>query len=231
MREMIKWTKTYFIIWWIPVVVNFLAIGIFFCGVLLRRDWIIDFSLVVFFVNLVGTIVSSIVQIVIRKWYFIFLQLGMAAFLLFYLGLIFTYSPPDYYGAHKEIPDHIEFSTPLDSITNPIDFEKHEFILVNSFQPGIYRYYTNHSPTELGFFYIKVFEINCQDKLSEKRIKETSKISVDQIIMQNREGKFTIYEGDWGDKYGSRIELWYQPDNEKEYKVEERNFIVEGWQR
>ncbi|WP_156027019.1 hypothetical protein [Sporocytophaga myxococcoides] len=45
------------------------------------------------------------------------------------------------------------------------------------------------------------------------------------------EGAFTIYEGSSDDKYGSRIELWYQPLNGKEYKVTERNYIIEGWTR
>jgi len=58
-----------------------------------------------------------------------------------------------------------------------------------------------------------------------------SKVIVDDLESQIWKGEFTIYEGDWGDKYGSRIELWYQPSDGQEYKVEERNFIIEGWQR
>lgn len=41
-----------------------------------------------------------------------------------------------------------------------------------------------------------------------------------------------IYEGSWGDKYGARIELWFEPLNgSKDYKITERNYIVEGWMR
>ena len=43
--------------------------------------------------------------------------------------------------------------------------------------------------------------------------------------------EFTIYEGSWGDKYGARIELWFKPDNGKEFKVNQKNYIVEGWMR
>jgi hypothetical protein len=46
----------------------------------------------------------------------------------------------------------------------------------------------------------------------------------------------TIFElvggiGSWGDKYGARIELWFEPLNGNNYKITERNYIVEGWMR
>ena len=231
MKQTLRYIKTYFTIWWIPIATNFLAIGIFFLGTLFRRDWIIDLSLIVFFVNIIGTIISSIFQIAIRKWYFIFPQLGLAAFLFYYVGIIFTYSPPDYYGSHKEIPENIDFSNPLDSLPKNKVFEKYNFVLINNFQPGLYLYHTDHRPAETGHFYVKAFEINSNDRLSGERMKVRSKVVVDNLERQIWKGEFTVYEGDWGDKYGSRMELWYQPSNGQEYKVEERNFIIEGWQR
>ena len=231
MKRPLEYIKKYFTIWWVPIVTNFLAIGIFFLGTLFKRDWIIDLSLIVFFVNLIGTIISSIVQIVIRKWYYIFPQLGLAAFLFYYTVIIFTYSPPDYYAADKEIPENIDFSEPLDSLPTIKDFEKYDLILSNYAQPGIYKYYTDYQPKETGYFYIKAFEITSNDRLSGDRMEKRSKAEVDNLKPQKRNGEFTIYEGNWGEKYGSRIELWYQPSNGQEYKIEERNFIVEGWQR
>ncbi len=231
MKQTLRHIKKYFTIWWIPIATNILAIGIFFLGTLFKRDWIIDVSLIIFFLNTIGTIVSSIVQIVNRKWYLIFPQLGLAAFLFNYVIIIFIYSPPDYYGVHKEIPENIDFSLPLDSLPTDKEFKKHDFVLINYLQPGLYIYQTDHLPTQLGHFYVKAFEINSNDRLSGGRMKVKSKIVVDNFEPQRRQGEFTIYEGDWGDKYGSRIELWYQPTNGHEYKVEGRNFIIEGWQR
>jgi len=231
MKQTLRHTKKYFTIWWVPIATNLFAIGIFFLGTLFRRDWIIDFSLIVFFINIIGTIISSIVQIVIRKWYFIIPQLGIATFLFYYVGLIMTFSPPDYYGVHKKIPENMNFSNPLDSLPTNEDFEKHDFLLINNFQPGLYLYQTDNQPTEKGYFYVKAYEINSNDRLSGERMQVRSKVIVDKLEPQIWKGEFTIYEGDWGDKYGSRIELWYQPSNGQEYKVEERNFIIEGWQR
>jgi hypothetical protein len=126
----------------------------------------------VFFVNIIGITISSIVQIVIRKWYFIFPQLGLAAFLFYYVGIILTYSPPDYYGANKGIPENTGFSEPLDSLPTAIDFESYNLILTNYAQPRIYKYYTDYQPNETGYFYIKAFEITSNDRLSEDRMKE-----------------------------------------------------------
>ena len=231
MKQTLGHIKRYFTIWWIPISTNLLAIGIFILGTLLRRDWIIDLSLIIFFVNIIGTIISSIVQIVIGKWYFIIPQLGLAAFLLYFVVIVFTFAPPDYYGVHKKIPENIDFSNPLDSLPTEKEFETYDFVLINNFQPGLYIYQTDHKPTKKGHFYVKAYEINSNDRLSGERMKVRSKVVVDHLESQKWEGEFTIYEGDWGYKYGSRIELWYQPLEGQEYKVEERNFIIEGWQR
>jgi len=232
MKQVIDYIKKYFTTWWISLSINLIVVGIFAIGGYFERDWIIDLGLLIFYLNIIGTVISSIVQIVIRKWYFIIPQLGITGFLLFYVSLIFTLSPPDYYGVHKEIPDNIHFDEPLSEKPTKNQLDNYDLILSHSVQPGIYSYYTDYSPKENGFFYIKAFEITSNDRLSENRMKEKSKIQIDKRREVIFEGEFTIYEGSWGDKYGSRIELWFQPSNEKEeYKITERNYIVEGWMR
>jgi hypothetical protein len=232
MKKTIKSIKKYFTIWWIPIAFYLLAIGIFFLGMLFERDWIIDVSLWVFLVNIIGTIISSIVQIVNRKWLYIIPQIGITAFLFYYASIILIYSPPDYYGANKKIPENIEIYEPVSEKPTKEQFDKYDLILGHSAQPGIYTYYTDYQPKENGYFYIKAFEITSNDRLSADRIKERSKIIVENLEKDEYQGEFTIYEGSWGDKYGSRIELWFQPSNGKdEYKITERNFIVEGWMR
>jgi hypothetical protein len=230
-RQTAQYIKRYFTVWWIPIVGNLIAVGIFVMGTVFKRDWIIDLALIVLYLSIILTIISSIVQLVNRKWYFIFPQLGVAAFLFYYTTIIFTYSPPDYYGANKEIPKNIDFLEPLDSAPTTRDFEINDLILTNGGQPGIYKYYTDYKTKETGYFYIKAFEITSNYRLSDERMKEMSKIRIDNLKSQQVDGEFTIYEGDWGDKYGSRIELWFQPSKGREFKIEEKNYIIEGWQR
>jgi hypothetical protein len=232
MKQILLNIKKYFTTWWIPIIANFIAIGIFILGNVFKRDWIIDLSLAVFFLNIIGTIISSVVNIINHKWYYIIPQLGLATFLFYYTALIFTNSPPDYYGANKTLPKDIEFSVPLDTLPSDQEFELYNLILTYYLQPGIYKYYTDYIPKETGYFYVKAFEIISNDRLSGTRMKESSKVEVNNLEIKRHEGEFTIYEGDWGDKYGSRIELWYQPSNgNQEYKICQRNYIVEGWQR
>jgi len=222
----------YFKIWWIPILSYILPFGIFVLGAALRRDVIIDISLTVFFINILGNIVSAIIQIIIRKWYWLIPQLTISALLFFFVSIIFAFSPPDYYGVHKTIPNNIDIHKPIESIPTDEEIKNHDFVLSSCYQPGIYCYYTNHKPKEIGSFYIKAFEINSNDKLSEERIKMNSKIKVKNLESELYSGEFTIYEGSWGDKYGARIELWFAPsDGKKDYKITERNYIVEGWMR
>jgi hypothetical protein len=43
---------------------------------------------------------------------------------------------------------------------------------------------------------------------------------------------FTIYEGDWGNPYAGKFELWFKPKNGgRERKLLTKNYIIEGWMR
>lgn len=62
--------KSYFKIWWIPVVSYIIPILLFVLGNVLESDNLIDASLIVFFLNILGNIVLAIVQVVIKKMVF-----------------------------------------------------------------------------------------------------------------------------------------------------------------
>lgn len=224
--------KKYFTIWWIPIVSYLVPFIIYFLGNLLKKDDVIDYSIVIFYVNILGNLISSVVQIAIKKWYFIFPQIIISALLFLYLVIIFTFSPPDFYGANKTLPKNIKFDRPIERDFSDNDLTKSNFILTSISQPGIYNYYTNYQPKELGSFFIKAFEITSNDRLSADRMTNSSKIAVNNLNEKTYSGEFTIYEGSWGDKYGARIELWYKPNNgNKEYKITQKNYIIEGWER
>lgn len=222
----------YFKTWWLPIAFYLIPIFLYILGSILKRDFLIDVFLFTLYLNIAGNIISSIVQIVIGKWYYLFPQLIISFSLYMWVAILLVFSPPDFYGAHKVIPNNIEISKPLDSIPENKEFETKDLVLSHSSQPGIYNFYTNIKPKELGGFYIKAFEITSNDILSEDRIKNQSKIKVSSLEPKFYSGEFTIYEGSWGDKYAARIELWYEPQNkQKDYKITERNYIVEGWMR
>jgi hypothetical protein len=162
---------------------------------------------------------------------FSFPQLLVSGFLFFYVSILFAFSPPDYYGADKIIPKNIKFEYPVKREITEKELQNNNFKIASISQPGTYRYYTTYQPKELGDFYIRAYEVTSGDRLSEKRMTEYSKVKVENFNTKVHSGGFTIYEGSWGDKYGARIELWFKPKNNEEYKIIEKNYIVEGWMR
>ncbi|WP_338769322.1 hypothetical protein WAF17_09605 [Bernardetia sp. ABR2-2B] len=221
----------YFTVWWIPLCFYMIPLLIVIFTPHIKKDWIIDLSLSLFFINFLGTILSSLVHLVTKKWIPAVFQIIVSFCLLFFISILFILSPPDNYGVDKEIPKGIEIYEPITEKLVEEDLIKNNLIIGSYFQPGIYTYYTDFKPKELGYFYIKAFEITSNDRLSEERITRSSKISVEDFTNQIYTGEFTIYEGSFGDKYAGRIELWFSPKNGKEYKITERNYIVEGWMR
>ncbi len=226
-----KAIKKYFEVWWIPIVGYVFPYLIFVSGTILKNDNIIDIALIVFYVNILGNIISSIIQIYIKKWYFLIPQIIISAFLFFSVAVYFTFSPPDYYSANKTIPQNIKFEKPLEREITESDLKTNYFKLAEISQPGIYNYYTNYQPKELGKFFIRAYEITSNDRLSEDRMTYRSKIIIDKLDGKLHTGEFTIYEGSWGDKYGAKIELWDQSNTGKNYKIATKNYIVEGWMR
>jgi hypothetical protein len=89
---------------------------------------------------------------------------------------------------------------------------------------------------ESGSIYLKAFEITQNLGLSADRLPKSSSISIynptDSIIKFGTNSDFTIYEGDWGDSYAVRFEVWFKPDNgAKERKLYSKNYKIEGWMR
>ena len=230
MNHLRKISEKYSRIWWISIIAYLIPVGIFMLGLMLQRDFLISLALVIFFLNVIGSLISSTVQIKIKRWYYIFPQLIVTVVLIVYVGIIFMFSPPDFYGAHKQIPENIDISEPLESIPKLTDFQTTDLII--SGELGYYNYYTNIKPIESGTFYLKAFEVTSNDPLSEERLKDKSKIKYDFSKTEILSNDFTIYEGSWGDKYGVRLELWFTPNSDKaDYKLIEKNFIIEGWMR
>jgi len=108
-----------------------------------------------------------------------------------------------------------------------------DIILYNGFQGGIYDADIWCNPGEPGLLYLKAFEITQGTPLSEDRMPNVKAgYSGDPNEMFLREMGFTIYEGNWGQYYGARFEVWFKPDSDQpDRKLFEKNFKIEGWQR
>lgn len=131
---------------------------------------------------------------------------------------------PDWVHAEKLLP-HGAFAAGAASIE-----------LRESFQWGLYNATVRCNPGMAGRVYLKAFEITRNYPLSADKLKEAtnewvgwSDDSSEQFLSETH---FTIYEGDWGQFYGARFEVWFEPDDgSDERKLMERSFKIQGWMR
>jgi len=76
-----KKIKNYVIDWKKPLLLNLLPLGIGIIGSILERDFLVDIALVVFYLNILGTIASIVVQVINRKFFYAVFQLALTCFL------------------------------------------------------------------------------------------------------------------------------------------------------
>jgi hypothetical protein len=107
--------------------------------------------------------------------------------------------------------------------------------LYEAFQPGIYDTEMWINPGEPGLLYLKAFEVTRGTPLSSRRLRACSNERVgwsddpNELFYGN--SRITIYEGDWGQPYAAKFELWFAPDSgQPERKLLERIYKIEGWQ-
>jgi hypothetical protein len=226
-----KFITSLFASWWKSMLGLFVALLIFGLGVLLERDAVITVFLYALLVSVVWIGISFLFQLFNKKWLAAIAQALITVPIVSYVLLIFALSPPDYFASHLSIPEGIDIDTPLISGNVEGELDRTSFVLEAGFQPGIYRYATTYVPNGSGVIYAKAFELTQEYRLSGERMKTRSAVKVSAEDKGVKSAEFTIYEGNWGEKYGARIELWFEFDSGKQVLIGSRNYIVDGWQR
>ncbi len=104
----------------------------------------------------------------------------------------------------------------------------------NGEQGGIYHYAFYWPALSDGEIYLRCFEATKDTELSASRLKPRTTV---RVFGHNEFGQvvppteFTIYEGDWGDYYAVRVEVWHKPTGGKPHKLMEKIYRMEGWMR
>lgn len=145
-----------------------------------------------------------------------------------------------------EIPQGVDFRKPL-SLEDSRDMNKIDWNSLTKSIPlntqfdlidvpgngGIYKYGVWYDAPEKGHLYIRVYEYTKNQELSKNRLREKSRSYVSpQAALEFYIGEFTVYEGDWGEYYAVRVELWFDPvSSNRDFKVLENNYIIQGWMR
>ena len=101
-------------------------------------------------------------------------------------------------------------------------------------QGGIYEY-TLYAPSlPAGEVYLRCYEVSENIALSELRLRKASRCPIEATSAFSRvvnRQRFTIYEGDWGDYYAVRVEVWHRDKGGKKRKLMEKTYAMEGWMR
>ncbi|RMZ58358.1 hypothetical protein D1632_12075 [Chryseobacterium nematophagum] len=169
-------------------------------------------------------------------------QCFLSVVVLFIIGILFTFCPPKspYKPYKNDIvnPKNAAFSMPLKIAPNGekqlVEVVSPNIILYDYLQPGNYKYDVFLNKIEKGKVYLKVYDFNTNRILSEKEVKKKSQIEVFNSTNELKEfgldKNFTIEEGDWGDYYGSKIEVWFQPEDttKLERRLFTKNYIIQG---
>lgn len=249
-----KHLLSFFDDWKKPILFWFISILLLLFSSSLNNPLIENIIFGLFCLAIFCLLVSAVYQLSKKRWLKSLVSLflfGVTVLILILVSLasfFITDETPDTWAKNLTIPKNIQIDNPVDldnyakfegqrpdSITNRV-VEKIDFQLYNSFQPGLYEFDFWIGKIESGSIYLKVFEITHNEALSTDDLPRTSSIQIynptDSIKKFSTSDDFTIYEGDWGQPYAARFEVWFKPDNGKqERKLFSKNYKIEGWMR
>ncbi|WP_415327506.1 hypothetical protein [Chryseobacterium sp. MMS23-Vi53] len=153
-----------------------------------------------------------------------------------------VFLPKDQYKEYKgdaKNPNNVKLEMPLKltfSGEKPLFEVKNQNVFLYDYQfPGHYKYEVFLNKIEKGKVYLKMFDLVTNRILSADEIKKSSQMEVFNLTDELREfglsKEFEVTEGDWGDYYGSKVEVWFQPDDESqpERKLMTKYYVIQGW--
>lgn len=236
--------------WWIPPIV-LAALMVLDCIIMIANlSVIVAFADCLSLCTVIFILVSWVVLLISKQWkkclYSFLITILVVCALSIPMVFINLYAPiPDDFGRKHSIPDGLEYTIPFEEYSDPaavIDsLDTDTYLQIwDYFQGGIYKYDFYYGPLPAGEIFLRCYEATKDIRLSAKtawgdRIYKESKVAIDSTSYFSKlvdKQRFTIYEGDWGDYYAARIEVWHKDAKTgKETKLMEKVYRVEGWMR
>ena len=231
--------------WWALIVALLTFAVIFDVLIYTSYDILLLIVLGIMLLLCVGIVISWVLLIKNKKWResivsFISSMVIIIAF-TFISAIMALYGPlTDNFGKNHSIPEGQDYSIPYEMEFRQMESADSLNIdsylqIQNDIQGGMYLYDFYYGALPAGEIYLKCYEVTENLPLSEERILEASKVSIEhstsfkQLVSKQR---FTIYEGEWGDYYAARIEVWHRDAyTQQEQKLCEKVYRVEGWMR
>ena len=184
----------------------------------------------------------AFVFLLFRRRYIQFCLSGFVGFILLlisgFTGIALESAPTSFAEDHP-IPEGLAYNMPkamdadLAEGVDPADSTT--FLqLRNGGQGGIYEYSFYYPSLPAGTIWLQCYEVTKNLLLSKSEIKKKSKQEIygaSHFACYVRAKEFTIFEGDWGDCYAARIEVWHKDKKGRKRKLLEKIYGVEGWMR
>ncbi len=232
--------------WWVYALICLLLLGIVTIAEYyqFKMGVVIDNVIAVIFIISTCLLAGSSIAALVKKKFLIFLGIMLSAacsFVIFVYLILFAWvntNDSDPFGKEHPIPDNMTFNLTQDSFCiDDIDStDTTNWLRIHDeFQPGIYEFQYFSTALPDGYIYLKCFEATENIPLSEERIALKTKTTVDNhTAFGPVDGYhvFTLYEGDWGDFYAVRAEVWHHDiTTNQETKLCEKVYKMQGWQR
>ena len=227
--------------WWtFPILLALSMLALIFTKIPSILETIIG---VLLLLVIIALLTSWILLFINKQWLKALLSFIVSAVVVCILLIplvISAMSGPDGFGNDHPIPEGLKYNLPLPFESDKVEvvdsLEHKTFLQIwNDFQGGLYKYDFYYGSLGPGEIFLRCYEVTSNTPLSEDRLIEESRV---KISPQKRFGKvvnkqsFTIYEGDWDDYYAARLEVWFKStENNKERKLMEKVYRVEGWMR
>jgi len=192
---------------------------------------------------IIALLTSWVLLLINKRWLeclFSFI-VSIIIVVILWIPLFFSaMSGPDGFGKEHPIPEGLEYNLPLSIESDKVEavdsLDNRTFLQIwNDFQGGMYKYDFYYGSLGPGEVFLRCYEVTSCQSLSEDRLTEQSRVAIrpqkqfGQVVDKQ---PFTIYEGDWGDYYAVRIEVWFKSaETNKERKLLEKVYRVEGWMR
>ncbi len=246
--------------WWIPLVPTFVGLGLgeallaWWVPTGYREHTAVAVA-VSFALAPLLALGWAVARAVRRRWWQAAVFLGGALLLggmgflaLGNLAWMLLFYDDDHFADDLRMPTGIEVAEPLDESAG-IDAHPHRdapsaaletppetLLLRHGMQGGIYRVEALVHVETSGTAYLRAYEVTTGQRLSAEILEQDTAThlggSADAASLVPYRAEATIAEGNWGQFYAARFELWYRPDNGgAERKLLERVYRIEGWQR
>jgi len=200
---------------------------------------------VLLLLNIFVLVATWVVLLINKEWWKCLLSFVVStvtvvgAAIVLFLDMESLFVGHDSFGKEHPIPEGLVFHLPQDSYSgnesiDSLDIQDYLQIW-NGFQGGIYNYDFYYPSLPAGDIFLRCYEVTGNIPLSKERIMESSTVSIESThsfsqVVDKKE--FTVYEGDWGDYYAARIEVWHRDAKTgEEKKLMDKVYRVEGWMR